>query len=60
MASLPTLRRVIEEVRMNSTDLGWWYRRVLVPYVVGTATRIVPWLPGYDGAISVMDEECAT
>ena len=54
MDALNTIRYVASEIRTNATSIGWWRNRVLVPYVLGTATRFHPRYPGYDDAIDVM------
>lgn len=53
----PNLRHAVTEVRDNASSLNWWRNRVFVPFVIGTATRFHPGYPGYDEAVSVMDEE---
>lgn len=54
------LRYALSEIRKNYGSANWWRNRVLVPYVVGTATRIHPSYPGYDKAVRVMDEDWDT
>lgn len=54
------LRYALSEIRENYDSLNWWRNRVFVPYVVGTATRLHPSYPGYDGAVRVMDEDWDT
>ena len=56
----PSLERALSEIRANYDSLNWWRNRVLLPYVVGTATRLHPGYPGYDEAIRVMDEDWDT
>ncbi|WP_136602535.1 alkaline phosphatase family protein [Salinigranum halophilum] len=51
------LRHALSEVRRNFADVRWWRNVVFIPYVVGTATRYIPSYPGYDQAVSVMDED---
>jgi hypothetical protein len=51
------VRYVISEVHENSTSFNWWKNRVIVPYVLGTATRLHPSYPGYRNAVRVMEED---
>ena len=51
-----SLHHALSEVRKNFTSLNWWRNRVFVPFVIGTATRLHPRYPGYEEAISVMDQ----
>lgn len=49
-------QHALSEVRKNFTSFNWWRNRVFVPFVIGTATRLHPRYPGYEDAISVMDQ----
>lgn len=51
------LSYALSQVRQNWSSRTWWRNRVLTPYVLGTATRLDPRNPGYDGAVRVMDED---
>lgn len=44
----------------NLGSARWWRDRVILPYVFGTVTRFHPRYPGYNDAISVMNEDWDT
>lgn len=54
------VRHALSEIRENYRSLNWWRNRVLVPYVIGTATRLHPSYPGYNDAVRVMEEDWDT
>jgi hypothetical protein len=55
-----SLSHALSEIRSNFSSVEWWRNRVFVPYVIGPLTRIHPRYPGYDEAVSVMDEDWDT
>jgi hypothetical protein len=51
------IRYIISEIRENFGSPGWWRNRVIVPYVLGTASRFHPRYPGYGEVVHVMEED---
>ena len=54
------LKYAISEIIENFSSYDWWRNRVIVPYIIGTATRCHPRYPGYSKAVRVMNQEWDT